>query len=163
MRIKVNGDRGPARGDRPQRRERRKREPRPERVENCSGLSVYLGNLAWSVDDNMLSELVQSYRCAKSEVMYGNSGRSRGFAILNFNSAQDAQFAVDGLDGPWGVRARLPWVQRSSRMGWGAAPLPRPAPLAPRAPPLIAPLACSASAGFEFEGRQVQARLDKFS
>ena len=63
----------------------------------------------------MLAGLVGDYGSLKAEVIYGEGGRSRGYAIVSFNNPQDAERAVQGLN------------------------------------------------GYEFEGRAIQARLDKFS
>lgn len=121
VRIKIDGSGRPAfdgprneRAPRQRNNRRRERAPREERVENSSGLNVFVGNLAWAVDDDMLGDLVDQYGPTKSEVMYGDQGTSRGYAIVSFAEPQEADACVNGLN------------------------------------------------GLEFEGRRIQARLDRF-
>ena len=40
--------------------------------------TIYVGNLAWSVDDASLLELCQNYNCQSAHVVMGRNGRSRG-------------------------------------------------------------------------------------
>ncbi|KAF5819410.1 putative RNA recognition motif domain, nucleotide-binding alpha-beta plait domain superfamily [Helianthus annuus] len=62
---------------------------------------VYVGNLAWSVDNVALETLFREQgNVVEAKVVYDReSGRSRGFGFVTFSSADEVNSAVDSLDG----------------------------------------------------------------
>ncbi|MFS7915064.1 putative RNA recognition motif domain, nucleotide-binding alpha-beta plait domain superfamily [Helianthus anomalus] len=62
---------------------------------------VYVGNLAWSVDNIALETLFREQgNVVEAKVVYDReSGRSRGFGFVTFSSADEVNSAVDSLDG----------------------------------------------------------------
>ncbi|KAJ0812604.1 putative RNA recognition motif domain, nucleotide-binding alpha-beta plait domain superfamily [Helianthus annuus] len=61
---------------------------------------VYVGNLAWSVDNVALETLFREQgNVVEAKVVYDReSGRSRGFGFVTFSSADEVNSAVDSLD-----------------------------------------------------------------
>ncbi|KAJ0262207.1 RNA-binding protein CP29B [Hirschfeldia incana] len=66
-----------------------------------SGNRVYVGNLSWGVDDMALESLFgEQGKVAEARVIYDrDSGRSKGFGFVTYNSAQEVQNAIRNLDG----------------------------------------------------------------
>lgn len=66
-----------------------------------SGNRVHVGNLSWKVDDSALTSLFSEVgEILEAKVIYErDSGRSRGFGFVTFNSAEDANSAIESLDG----------------------------------------------------------------
>jgi RNA recognition motif-containing protein len=65
--------------------------------------SVYIGNLAWSVDENLVREMVSDVVGADSFTAVRiaidkETGRSKGFGHVDFTSAATAQRAIDALN-----------------------------------------------------------------
>jgi RNA recognition motif-containing protein len=62
---------------------------------------LYVGNLAYSVTDSTLQQKFSSYgSVASAKVMMDrDSGRSKGFGFVEMGSAQEAQAAIQGLNG----------------------------------------------------------------
>ena len=60
-----------------------------------------MGNLAWSIDGQALREVFcQAGNVVDARVIKErNSGRSRGFGFVTFESDEDAERAVDMLNG----------------------------------------------------------------
>lgn len=56
--------------------------------------SIYVGNLPWQVSDEELEAAFVNFKPYYCRVMKNMSGRSRGFAILKFNSLEDSQNAI---------------------------------------------------------------------
>jgi RNA recognition motif-containing protein len=76
-----------------QRRERRVLE------EGAPSQSVFIGNLSWDMNDEALSELLNGFGVEESSVNLRPDGKSRGFAIARFDSVEEAQRAIDELNG----------------------------------------------------------------
>jgi len=67
---------------------------RPQ-VDAPPGSSVYVGNLSWSVNRDMLrDEMVAAGEVLFCEIMMGHDGRSRGCAIVVFSSPEEARNAI---------------------------------------------------------------------
>jgi len=62
--------------------------------------NIYVNNLVASIDDAKLTELFSPFGVIKSSiVMKDNEGKSKGFGFVNFDKPEEAQKAVDGLNG----------------------------------------------------------------
>lgn len=66
-----------------------------------SGNRVYVGNLSWGVDDMALESLFgEQGKVVEARVIYDrDSGRSKGFGFVTYNSAQEVQNAIRTLNG----------------------------------------------------------------
>ncbi|KAI3721599.1 hypothetical protein L2E82_32615 [Cichorium intybus] len=62
---------------------------------------VYVGNLAWSVDNLALETLFQEQgNVMEARVVYDrDSGRSKGFGFVTYGSEEEVNKAIDSLDG----------------------------------------------------------------
>ncbi|XP_076884176.1 29 kDa ribonucleoprotein A, chloroplastic-like [Bidens hawaiensis] len=62
---------------------------------------VYVGNLAWSVDNDALETLFREQgNVVEAKVVYDReSGRSRGFGFVTYSSADEVNSAIDSLNG----------------------------------------------------------------
>ncbi|KAI3748412.1 hypothetical protein L6452_11457 [Arctium lappa] len=62
---------------------------------------VYVGNLAWSVDNLALETLFQDQgNVMEARVIYDrDSGRSKGFGFVTYSSADEVNSAIESLDG----------------------------------------------------------------
>jgi len=65
------------------------------------GRKLYVGNLAYSVTDAMLSEMFSAHGSVQSAqvIMDRDTGRSKGFGFVEMGSDQEAQAAVSALNG----------------------------------------------------------------
>ncbi|CAM8969345.1 unnamed protein product [Rhodiola kirilowii] len=66
-----------------------------------SGSRVYVGNLSWAVDNSSLENLFSEQgKVTEARVVYDReSGRSRGFGFVTYSSAEEANSAIESLDG----------------------------------------------------------------
>lgn len=62
---------------------------------------VHVGNLAWGVDDLALENLFNEQgKVVEARVVYDReSGRSRGFGFVTYNSAEEVNNAIESLNG----------------------------------------------------------------
>jgi RNA recognition motif-containing protein len=62
---------------------------------------IYVGNLAYSIDNDSLREAFSAYGTVNSaQVMVDrDSGRSKGFGFVEMGSAEESQNAINGLNG----------------------------------------------------------------
>ena len=62
---------------------------------------LFVGNLAWSVDDSSLGQLFSDYgNVLDAKVVHDrDSGRSRGFGFVTFEKASEVNEAIEKLDG----------------------------------------------------------------
>ncbi|MBU0727356.1 RNA-binding protein [Patescibacteria group bacterium] len=62
---------------------------------------LFIGNLSWSIDDAKMEEIFSAYGVVtESFVMKDrDSGRSRGFGFVTFESEEAADKAIAELDG----------------------------------------------------------------
>lgn len=62
---------------------------------------LYVGNLAYSVRDNNLEEAFSAFGNVNSAkvMMERDTGRSKGFGFVEMGSAQEAEAAIQGLNG----------------------------------------------------------------
>ena len=82
--------------------------PPPRRFRNESGGGgsdagnrVFVGNLSWSVDDQSLQSFFGEFgRVVDARVVIDReTGRSKGFGFVTFNSSNDADSAVNSCNG----------------------------------------------------------------
>uniref|UniRef100_A0A7N0RHE6 RRM domain-containing protein n=1 Tax=Kalanchoe fedtschenkoi TaxID=63787 RepID=A0A7N0RHE6_KALFE len=66
-----------------------------------SGSRLYVGNLSWAVDNSSLENLFSEQgKVVEARVVYDReSGRSRGFGFVTYSSAEEANNAIESLDG----------------------------------------------------------------
>ena len=63
-------------------------------------VKLYIGNLPWSVDDAALAEVFTGYECVEITVVSdANTGRSRGFGFVSVANQEEADKAIEALDG----------------------------------------------------------------
>lgn len=62
---------------------------------------IYAGNLGWGVTSQGLRDAFADQRgILSAKVIYErNSGRSRGFGFVSFETAEDAEFALSAMNG----------------------------------------------------------------
>jgi RNA recognition motif-containing protein len=70
-----------------------------EEVNSRSAAKIYVGGFAWETTDKQLQELTAPYQPIDIRIERYASGKSRGFAIVSFDSADNAQIALQCLDG----------------------------------------------------------------
>ena len=65
------------------------------------GKKLYVGNLAYSVDDGTLSQMFSEYGTVTSAqvIMDRDTGRSKGFGFVEMGSDAEAQSAINGMNG----------------------------------------------------------------
>ncbi len=65
------------------------------------GKKLYVGNLAWGVTDSTLEQLFAQHGTVQSAqvVMDRDTGRSRGFGFVEMANDQEAQAAIQALNG----------------------------------------------------------------
>jgi RNA recognition motif-containing protein len=65
------------------------------------GNKLYVGNLAYSVDDSALQQLFAGFGTVASAkvIMDRDSGRSKGFGFVEMGSDQEAQAAISAMNG----------------------------------------------------------------
>ena len=64
-------------------------------------MKLYVGNLSYSAGEEELRELFSQYGTVESVAVITDrdTGRSKGFAFVEFNNDQEAQNAISGLNG----------------------------------------------------------------
>lgn len=62
---------------------------------------LFVGNLSWSVDDDKLREIFTTYGeiVSANVVKDRDTGKSRGFAFIEYANDESAQAAITALDG----------------------------------------------------------------
>ena len=89
--------------------------------------NIYVGNLTWDATADDLLALFQSYGAvARAQVITDReTGRSRGFGFVEMDNDQEAQTAIDNLNGtpfrgrPLTVNEARPREERGSGGGGG--------------------------------------------
>ena len=66
----------------------------PAAHELCSNNVLFVGNLSWSTNSEVLTGLFASYGVISAEVKMGPNGRSRGYGIVQFESNEGAAAAL---------------------------------------------------------------------
>lgn len=99
--LNVRLDRGaskPRRTNTQQPRRQRNTRPTPK-VDNTDNTNCYVGNLPWSYENNDLNTLFENFSISSSQVVMGNNGRSRGYALVEFASNEEAQKGIEAING----------------------------------------------------------------
>jgi cold-inducible RNA-binding protein len=62
---------------------------------------LYVGNLSYNTGDRELQEMFEEYGTVQSAqvIMDRDTGRSKGFGFVEMSSDQEAQAAINGLNG----------------------------------------------------------------
>jgi RNA recognition motif-containing protein len=62
---------------------------------------LYVGNLSYDTSDTKLQEMFEEYGAVQSAqvIMDRETGRSKGFGFVEMSSDQEAQAAINGLNG----------------------------------------------------------------
>jgi RNA recognition motif-containing protein len=65
------------------------------------GKKLYVGNLSYEVTDSDLQAMFDAYGSVRSAqvIMDRDTGRSKGFGFVEMDNDQEAQAAIDGLNG----------------------------------------------------------------
>jgi RNA recognition motif-containing protein len=65
------------------------------------GKKLYVGNLSYGMTDSDLEQLFAAYGTVQSAqvIMDRDTGRSKGFGFVEMGNDQEAQAAIDGLNG----------------------------------------------------------------
>ncbi len=65
------------------------------------GKKLYVGNLSYDTTNDSLQELFEAYGTVQSAqiIMDRDTGRSKGFGFVEMGSDQEAQAAINGLNG----------------------------------------------------------------
>ncbi len=65
------------------------------------GKKLYVGNLSYDVNNDELQEMFAAFGSVQSAqiVMDRDTGRSKGFGFVEMSSDQEAQAAINGLNG----------------------------------------------------------------
>ena len=65
------------------------------------GKKLYVGNLAYSIDDGSLQQIFGAHGTVQSAqvIMDRDTGRSKGFGFVEMSSDQEAQAAIAALSG----------------------------------------------------------------
>ncbi|KAL9257357.1 RNA-binding protein CP29B, chloroplastic-like protein [Drosera capensis] len=89
---------------------------------------VHVSNLSWDVDESALKDLFSEHgEVVEAKVIYDReTGKSRGFGFVTYNSAEEVNNAIDNLDGaPEGVNFEwddqfswLPMLKLSGGLNW---------------------------------------------
>lgn len=91
-------------------KKKKKRKPRTnnnnqqqdqQQQNNCSGLSVFVGNLSWDTSTETLQSFFanEGFEFDTAEVAFGRNGRSRGWGTVMFFDQETANNAISQLDG----------------------------------------------------------------
>ena len=64
-------------------------------------MEIYVGNLPWSISDQDLADAFGAYgNVEKASIISDrDSGRSKGFGFVTMNDADEANKAIEGLNG----------------------------------------------------------------
>jgi RNA recognition motif-containing protein len=91
------------------------------------GKKLYVGNLSYSVSSSDLNRLFSTYGTVESAQVIEDreSGRSKGFGFVEMSSDEEAQAAIEGLNGqdhggrPLTVNEAKPREERGGGYGGG--------------------------------------------
>jgi len=64
-------------------------------------MKLFVGNLSWGVDDDMLNEAFGAYGAVDSATVVADrqTGRSRGFGFVEMGDSDEARAAIEALNG----------------------------------------------------------------
>ncbi|KAI8017316.1 Oligouridylate-binding protein 1 [Camellia lanceoleosa] len=89
-----------------------------QREDTSGHFNIFVGDLSPEVTDATLFACFSVYpSCSDARVMWDqNTGRSRGFGFVSFRSQQDAQSAINDLNGKWlgSKQIRCNWATKGA-------------------------------------------------
>ena len=64
-------------------------------------MDIYVGNLPWSASDQEIADVFSQHGAVEkaSIIMDRESGRSKGFGFVTMNDAEEANSAIEALNG----------------------------------------------------------------
>jgi len=64
-------------------------------------MNIYVGNLSYGISDEKLREVFEAYGEVNSAnvIRFRDSGRSKGFGFVEMENDEEAQQAIENLDG----------------------------------------------------------------
>jgi RNA recognition motif-containing protein len=66
----------------------------------ASGKRLFVGNISYnSTNDNLESAFAQFGKVVSAEIKYDRDNRSKGFAFVEMSTPEEAQAAIEGLNG----------------------------------------------------------------
>ncbi|TVR04716.1 MAG: RNA-binding protein [Deltaproteobacteria bacterium] len=84
---------------------------------------LFVGGLSWGTDNDGLRDAFEAYGAIEDAVVITDrdTGRSRGFGFVTFSSSDEAQAAIDGMNGTEldGRTLNVNVAQERSRGGGG--------------------------------------------
>lgn len=69
-----------------------------DEIENSGGIKVFVGNIPWQVTERGVAEHFRKFSPRRLRIMTNMSGRSRGFALLQYDSTAEAEAAIHALN-----------------------------------------------------------------
>ncbi len=62
---------------------------------------IYVGNLSWGIDTDKLKQAFEEFGTVTDAIVVTDrqTGRSRGFGFVEFDNSDDAQKAIDAMNG----------------------------------------------------------------
>ncbi|KAF8089059.1 hypothetical protein N665_0519s0016 [Sinapis alba] len=92
-----------------------------QREDTSSHFNIFVGDLSPEVTDAALFESFSGFNtCSDARVMWDqNTGRSRGFGFVSFRNQQDAQTAINEMNGKWisSRQIRCNWATKGATFG----------------------------------------------
>lgn len=67
-------------------------------MDPSNGVTVYVGNLPWHITDNNLLDMASYFHPLECNVLTNMYGRSRGYALMKFETNDQAQAFIDSMD-----------------------------------------------------------------
>jgi nucleolysin TIA-1/TIAR len=92
-----------------------------QREDTSGHFNIFVGDLSPEVTDAALFESFSAYNtCSDARVMWDQkTGRSRGFGFVSFRNQQDAQTAINEMNGKWlsSRQIRCNWATKGAAFG----------------------------------------------
>ncbi|KAL0696488.1 hypothetical protein Bca4012_063668 [Brassica carinata] len=92
-----------------------------QREDTSSHFNIFVGDLSPEVTDAALFESFSAFNtCSDARVMWDQkTGRSRGFGFVSFRNQQDAQNAINEMNGKWlsSRQIRCNWATKGATFG----------------------------------------------
>ncbi|KAL1218915.1 Oligouridylate-binding protein 1A [Cardamine amara subsp. amara] len=92
-----------------------------QREDTSSHFNIFVGDLSPEVTDAALFDSFSAYNsCSDARVMWDQkTGRSRGFGFVSFRNQQDAQTAINEMNGKWlsSRQIRCNWATKGATFG----------------------------------------------